>query len=60
MTNDLIQSAIDKKYSDFDQKTREILQQKVAQKLADTGYFDRLKQAQGISEDIKAEEVKED
>ena len=48
-TSTLVRQAIDKKYSDFDNSTKEILAQKVAAKLADTGYFDRLNQAKGIS-----------
>ena len=48
-TATLIQSAQDKKYSEFDASTRNILSQKVAAKLAEVGYFDRLAQAKGQS-----------
>ena len=48
----LVQQAQDKKYSDFDASTKELLSQKVAAKLADTGYFDRLNQAKGIPAEV--------
>jgi len=47
-TSTLVQQAQDKKYADFDASTKEILSQKVATALADSGYFDRLNQAKGI------------
>ncbi len=46
----LIQQAQDKKYTDFEAATKDILGQKVAQKLKDNGYFDRLDTAKGINE----------
>ena len=49
-TKELVQQAIDKKYSDFDRSTKDILAQKVAAKLDEKGYFDRLNQAKGLTE----------
>ena len=54
----IVQTAQDKKYSDFDKATRDILAQKVATKLADEGYFDRLNNAKGITESDKDDEDK--
>ena len=49
-TRDLIQNAIDKKFTSFDSKTKEILSAKIAQKLQEKGYFARLDKAKAISE----------
>ena len=49
----LVQSAQDKKYADFDSSTKEILSQKVATALADSGYFDRLSQARGEVQEVQ-------
>ena len=57
-TKELVQHAIDKKYTDFDSATKAILSAKVATKLADSGYFDRLNQAKGITEED--EKLKDD
>jgi len=46
----IVDYAQEKKYSDFDSGTKEILKQKVAQKLAERGYFTRLNQAKGVTE----------
>jgi len=45
---DLIQSAQDKKYTDFEAQAKAILGQKIATSLEEKGYFNRLGQAQGI------------
>jgi len=58
-TKELVQHAIDKKYTDFDSATKAILSAKVATKLADSGYFDRLNQAKGISESKIGDEESE-
>ena len=52
-SQDLVQQAQDKKYVDFDKTTKDILAQKVAQKLDQDGYFKKLDQARGISEEDK-------
>ncbi|MCD6435669.1 MAG: hypothetical protein J7L15_04715 [Clostridiales bacterium] len=43
---DLIQTAAEKKYTEFEVQAKAILQQKVATALQDKGYFDRLSNAQ--------------
>jgi len=45
---DLVDQAVNKRYSDFDSTTKDILNQKVADKLSEKGYFERLDQAKGI------------
>lgn len=55
-TKDLIKHAIERKFTEFDAKTKEILSVKVAQKLAEKGYFKRLDQAKGIFEDNSNQE----
>jgi hypothetical protein len=51
-TKTLIQTAQDKQFTEFDAAAKEILARKVAEKLADRGYFAKLDQAKGIfSED---------
>jgi len=60
-TSTLVQQAQEKRYADFDSSTKEILSQKVATALADSGYFDRLSQARGeVQESISAKEDSDD
>lgn len=49
-TNELVQQAQQRKFTDFDSTTKSILQSKVAEKLQDSGYFNRLNVAKGIVE----------
>ncbi len=46
----LIKNAQEKNYIDFSKQTKETLQQKVAEKLAEKKYFKKLDQAKGITE----------
>jgi hypothetical protein len=48
--NTLIKSAQDQRYTEFEPKVKEILKQKVSEKISEHGYFDRLDQAKGLSE----------
>jgi hypothetical protein len=50
-TTDLIKNAIERRFTDFDAGTKEMLSMKVAAKLQEKGYFDRLNNAKGISEE---------
>lgn len=43
----LIKTAQDKKYTEFEVEAKNVLEQKVAQALQDKGYFDRLDTAKG-------------
>ncbi len=49
-TEELIVTAARKKFTDFDIKTKQILDQKVSEKLNNSGYFKRLDIAQNITE----------
>jgi hypothetical protein len=64
ITEELVQKAENKEYTDFKEQAREILMTKVAQRLAEEGYFKRLDKANGIfegeDEDDEIEEDKED
>ncbi len=51
-TKNLIEQAQEKQYTDFDSGTKEMLTQKVAQKLQEGLYFDKLNQAQGNTEGL--------
>ena len=56
-TQDLIKNAQNREYTEFDTRAKELLAKKVAEKLSQKGYFDRLDQAKGIQ---KVEESQED
>ena len=45
MTSTLIKNAQERAFTDFDKSTKEILSTKIAQKLQEKGYFDRLDNA---------------
>ena len=47
-TTDLVQNAQKREYTAFDASTKEILKQKVAEKMQEQGYFDRLDKAQNV------------
>ena len=47
-TKDLIGNAQQREFTAFDAATKEMLSQKVAEKLQEKGYFDRLDHAKGI------------
>jgi len=55
-TKELIQSAIDRKFTNFDAKTKELLSAKVAAKLQEKGYFNRLNNAKGVFEEFGKDE----
>ena len=48
-TKELVQNALSGNFSDFDMNTKQALMQKVAQKLAEKGYFTRMDQAKGLT-----------
>ncbi len=50
-TKELISKAQNKEFTAFDKLTKDTLKVKVAQKLAEKGYFSRLDQAKGINEE---------
>ena len=56
---EIIQQAQNKRYAEFDVSVKETLAQRVADKLAETGYFDRLQAAKGIHEEFPAKKEKE-
>ena len=47
----LIESAQERKYTEFDAIAKELLETKIADRMSELGYFDRLSIAQGISEE---------
>ena len=49
-TQEIFDQAKENNYLDFKEKAKELLAQKVAQKLAEKGYFDKMDQAKGITE----------
>ena len=60
-TKELVNQSSEKNYAGFDKTANDILSQKVAQKLADTGYFDRLDVAKATpAPAVSEEEVTED
>ena len=59
-TQTLVNQAQSKDYSNFEQTAKEMLKTKVKQALSDSGYFDRLNVAQGITEvDAKDKDAKD-
>lgn len=59
MENTLVKAAQERNYTEFSSDTKEILAQKVANKLKEQGYFDQLNQAQA-KEVNEAEETYKD
>ena len=49
--------AAEKKYSDFNQRAKEILSQKVAEKMGERSYFSRMDTARGLHEAVSEKEV---
>ena len=49
-TKNLVQNALSGNFSEFDANTKDMLSQKVAAKLAEQGYFDRMDRALGLLE----------
>lgn len=58
-TQELINQAQERKYTEFDIKAKEMLQHKVAQAMQEKGYFDRLDTAQNAPEAPAIEESEE-
>ena len=60
-TETLVQNAGNREYTEFDSNTKDILSQKVADKMQEKGYFDRLDNAQGApSTEVQNESLNED
>jgi hypothetical protein len=51
MTTQLIESAQNREFTEFDQITKSILENKIANKMNEMGYFSRLAQAKNIFEE---------
>ena len=45
-THEMVQQALNRKFTEFDDSTKAMLSQKVAVALQEKGYFDKLSQAQ--------------
>ena len=59
-TAELVKNAQQREYTQFDLNTKDILAQKVAQKMQETGYIDRLDQAQNKNTNESLNEDKAD
>ena len=56
----IMHAAKEKNFMDFNNQTKAILQQKVAAKMAEAGYFDKMNQAQGNVQEEPAPTTKKD
>ena len=58
-TKDLVQNALSGNFSEFDANAKQMLAHKVAAKLSERGYFTRMDQAKGLSEEKETAYQKE-